>query len=244
MQLDVAARRLTRPLAIGRSLYAVGHGIAQHVHERVGEALQDHPVEFGIGASDGEHDVLARRSRQVADHSGQRPGDRRERKRPHLDRGVLQLAERARARAERIGDALRQVRLVSESVRQPTPILHGLADDIEQVIDLGRCDTHRALLWDQAGFYRDGLADILARAPRSGRGRDLPVARFGVLQRRQAGGKLSEQEVNGRVISVDARAYGAGSLQQRIEQARRERAHVTYDGEDVLHGVSERGHVF
>jgi hypothetical protein len=240
-QLDAAARRLARPLAISRSLNAVRHGVAQQMHERVGEALQDHPVEFGISARHGEPDVLACRTRQVADRSGQRPGDRRERQRPHLDRGVLQLVKRARARAERIGDALRQLRPCSERVRQPAPILHGLADDIEQMIDLCWRDTHRPLLRDGAGLAAGGPADSLGWDGWTCHGRDRPRGRFGFFQRRQAGGKFSEQDVNGHVISVDARAHDAGGVQQRIKHARRERARVTDDGEDVLDSMSDRG---
>ena len=85
-------------------------GISQQVHQRLGQALQDHPVDFRLGARDHQLDGLPVGMGQIPDRAWQRPGDHRERERPHPDRRVLQFVEHAVAGAEHIGDLLGYLR--------------------------------------------------------------------------------------------------------------------------------------
>ena len=66
--------------------------------------FEDRAVELGLGAVDDELDLLARLDREIADGARERADDRRQRQRPHPDRGVLQAVEQAPAGVELVGD--------------------------------------------------------------------------------------------------------------------------------------------
>ena len=83
------------------------HSVPEQVPERLGQALQDHPVEFGVSATDHEIHFLARGLREVPDNARQWPRDHREGQGPHSDRGVLEVVEHALTRPERLGNVLR-----------------------------------------------------------------------------------------------------------------------------------------
>ena len=74
--------------------------------ERLGQALKDHPVQFGVGTAHQERDVLAGGTGEIADRARKRSRDHRERQSPHSDRGVLQFVEHAVPGPEGVADVL------------------------------------------------------------------------------------------------------------------------------------------
>src|SRR5262249_10144519 len=70
VEIDGAARGLALRNALVRRLDAVIDGIADHVHERLGEGVEDAFVEIGVLAGQFESDVLAALFGYVADDAG------------------------------------------------------------------------------------------------------------------------------------------------------------------------------
>ena len=139
------------------------------MHERLGQALQDHPVELGLVPADHEHDVLALGGGDVAHGAGKLRGDRGERKHAHLDRGVLQVAEEPAAQIELVGDRLVVVAaLDADHVLEPAAVENGLGHEVEQTVDLlrrhanpapvgGRRSSDRRVGFDRClGFVGEG----------------------------------------------------------------------------------------
>ena len=142
-QHDAPARRLARLESLRGRLDAVSDGVSEHVHERLGEALEDHAVELGLGALDDELDLLALGVRDVADGAGERSGDRSEGQRARLDGGVLQGAEQAVAEIELVGELLVLGRVVrGDQVAEPLTVEHRLADEVEQDVELLGRNAH------------------------------------------------------------------------------------------------------
>ena len=134
--LKAAAPGLMHPLTLGRSLDAVSHGVAEQVGERIMQALQDYPIDLGASASDGQLDFLARGEREIPNRERQPTGDRLEREGSHPDRGVLEVIEHTVTGGQHIGDILGQLRLATERMSQPPPVLYHLTYDVKQVVDL------------------------------------------------------------------------------------------------------------
>jgi hypothetical protein len=164
--LKAAAPGLMHPLTLGRSLDAVSHGVAEQVGERIMQAFQDHPIDLGASASDGQLDFLARGEREIPDRERQPAGDRLEREGSHPDRGVLEVVEHTVTGGQHIGDILRQLRLATERMSQPAPVLYHLTYDVKQVVDLLGRHPQRA-----AFGVRPGLRRIC--------GASIPVGRCG-----------------------------------------------------------------
>ena len=131
-ELHGCARRLSCCLSLARRLDSVAHGVADHVHEWLGQAFQNDSVELGVVPADQELDVLALGGRDVADGAGKRRGDRRERHHAHLDRSVLQLAEQPATQVELVGDRLVvAAAILADHVLEPAAVQNGLGDEIE-----------------------------------------------------------------------------------------------------------------
>ena len=117
----------------------MAHGVANHVDQRLGQALQNDSVELGVVPADQELDVLSLGRRDVADGAGKRCRNRRERHHAHLDRGVLQLAEQPAAQVELIGDGLAgAAAIVADHVLEPAAVENGLGNEVEKAVDLLR----------------------------------------------------------------------------------------------------------
>ena len=77
----------------------------------------------------------------------------RDRQHPHLDRGVLQLAERAgrRDRARRRPTRRRPMRSSPITCSSRRPVQNGLGDEVEQTVDLLRRHANRAPVGSSGG---------------------------------------------------------------------------------------------
>ena len=239
--------RLPGRTPLRRRLDAVGDGIAQHVHERLREPFEDHAVEFRLRPLDDEIDLLALGVRAVANGARERPGDRSERQRAGLERGVLQGVEQAVAEIELVREIL-SLRGVArgDHVAQPLAVEHRLADQAEQDVELLGRDAHRAAA--RALALRCRISPVCGgRSLGGGPGRRLPfdesqwrcfrhglrLARAGGVARgRGLGGELRDEGDCGlgvHRVAVDERADGIARAQQRIGEhraaARRSGAH-------------------
>ena len=173
--LKAAAPGLMHPLTLGRSLDAVSHGVAEQVGQWIMQALQDHPIDLSVGASDGQLDFLARGEREIPDRERQPAGDRLEREGSHPDRGVLEVVEHTVTGGQHIGGILGQLRLATERMSQPPPVLYHLTYDVKQVVDLLGWHPQRAAFGVRPGPGRICGASIPAGrcgAGRGGAGRD------------------------------------------------------------------------
>ena len=143
-ELHAREGRLSCRLSLARRFDSMAHGVADHVHEWLGQAFQNASVQLGVVPADQELDVLPFGRRDVADRSGKRRCDRRERHHAHLDRGVLQLAEQPATQIELVGHRLvAAAAIVADHVLEPAPVQHGLGDEVEQTIDLLRRHADR-----------------------------------------------------------------------------------------------------
>ena len=78
-QADVAGRRLARRYARFGVFEAVIGGVADHVHERIGEPLDHRLVEFGLFAGRRQIDLLAEIARQIVDEAAETSEQRADR---------------------------------------------------------------------------------------------------------------------------------------------------------------------
>jgi len=150
-ELDGRTRRLSCRLSLGRRLDSMAHRVADHVHERLGQAFQNDSIELGAVPADQELDVLALGGRDVAHGARKRRRDRRERQHAHLDRGVLQLAEQPATQVELVGDRLvLDDAIAADHVLEPATVENGLGHEVEQAVDLLWRYANRAPVGSQA----------------------------------------------------------------------------------------------
>ena len=207
----------------------MAHGVADHVHEWLGQAFQNASVELGVVPADQELDVLPFGRRDVADRSGKRRCDRRERHHAHLDRGVLQLAEQPATQIELVGHRLvAAAAIVADHVLEPAPVQHGLGDEVEQTIDLLRRHADRTSI----GGRRCGRRF----------GDDRRVGGGASKGARQACGDVLQQTRCGLVVAGYMPTQGVCAAQQRFRKLRRELSCRARLREDVLHDVCEISH--
>ena len=88
---DRAGRRLADAQTFRRHLDAVVDRVANQVHQRIGDLLNDPLLEFGLAALDGQLDLLVEGPRQVAHGAWERLEHRRERQHRQLDDVLAQL---------------------------------------------------------------------------------------------------------------------------------------------------------
>src|SRR5579871_577900 len=155
-----------------RLLEAVIERVAHEVHERVGDLLEHRLVELGALAGQLELDLLAELARQVMHEP--RESVEREADRQHADLhdALLQLAGVARQLRQPLAQLLELagVAAIGEA-RQHRLRDHELADQVDQVVDLGGRDADRARIarrLRRAGRRRAGRRR-LARRRRRGR---------------------------------------------------------------------------
>ena len=178
--------------------------VAQHVHEHLGEALEDDAVELGLGPDDRELDLLACGERHVAHGAWERPGDRRERQRAHADRSVLQLVQQAIADVELVGDALVQARLRIKRVLQAAAMGDRLAHQVEQPVELVGGDADRPTWLLQ--HILDGVGQLRDVVETENPGRPLQRVR------------VAEQQVDRLAAVGDTALTGEQHRHHRVEQ--------------------------
>ena len=96
--------RLARRDALGGRLDAVIDRVAQQVHERIGEPVEDRAVELELGAAQLHLDPHARALGDVARRARQRLEDAQQRRGAQLERAALQLADHAVHAVEALGE--------------------------------------------------------------------------------------------------------------------------------------------
>ena len=214
--------------------------VAQHVHEHLGQALEDDAVELGLGPDDRQLDLLACGDRHVAHGARERPGDRRERQRAHADRSVLQLVQQAIADIELVGDALVQARLRVERVLQAAAMGDRLAHQVEQPVELVGRDADRPtrLRWQRDGCGRRRGVAAGRRLARSGVGVD---GREGVATDERGAAMLQLAQQIGLALGVPLHvgAQHVHGTQQRLGDLGREDAGPTRLLQHVLDGVGQ-----
>ena len=163
-----AQRRLGRLAGGGaalRRLDAVVDAVADHVHQRVVDVLDDLAIELGLLALQHQLDVLAGLLAQVADQAGHLLEDLPDRHHAHRHRVALQVAGDAlqlgHAAAEALVDRLGEGRVGGEDRLGDDQ----LADHVDQVVQFAGVDLDRALRLDATRRRRGG------RTGGSGRGR-------------------------------------------------------------------------
>ena len=209
-----------------RRLDPVADRVAEQVDERLGEAFEDRAVELGLGAHHDELDLLAGLGGEVAHRARQRRDDRGERQRAHPDRRALEVVEQALAAVELVGDdAVAAVAVRAELVLEPAAVQDGLADEIEQRVDL-------------LGGHADRAALGRGRR-RCGRRRPAGAARRPIRCRAPGGGELRDQRGVRLALARDVAAQRVGGAQQGIDVLGGQRAVLAGVGEQVLHDVRE-----
>ena len=230
-ELDSRARRLPCCLSLARRLDSVANGVADHVHERLGQALQNDSVELGVVPADQELDILPLGRGDVADSAGKRRGDRRERHHAHLDRGILQLAEQPATQVELVGHCLvAAAAIVADHVLEPAAVEHGLGHEVEQAINLLRRHADRT--------------SIGGRRCRRRLGDDRRVGGNSSEGARQACGEVLEQTRRCLVVAAHVPAQGVCAAQQRFRELRRELSCRARLREDILHHMREISYRF
>ena len=123
--------------------------VADHVHQRIDELLDDQLVELGVGAAQLEPHVLAEVDAQAAHDARDLLEDLRERDHAHVEHGRLELAQLAVERLvhlrEVAADARRR-RVGAEPRHQladRAALDHELADQVHQLVELVDVDAHR-----------------------------------------------------------------------------------------------------
>ena len=191
-QAHRAVRRLAGAGALGRRLDAVVDAVAQQVDDRVVEPVDDVLVQLGVIRRSVDHlDVAADIVREVADQAAELAEGRADRHHAHAQAVVAQLGGQA---LDRLGDA-DQLRVGPQRGQQRQARLHRdqLADEVDQLVELGRADAQRG----------HPLARLLQRGRRDGGALVVLLLRRGVRRRRARGG--------GRGRRARARCATAGS---------------------------------
>ena len=103
---SVAGLGLAGREALVRRLEAVVERVADEVHERVAERVDDGAVELGVLAGEHQLDLLAELRGEVADEPREAQEDRLDRDHPHLHHHRLQRLRAARQVLHRLAEAL------------------------------------------------------------------------------------------------------------------------------------------
>ena len=201
--------RLARARARLGRLDRVVDRVADEVHERVGEVLDDELVELDVAAGHLEVDLLPHLAGDLPDHPRELVEDLLERDHPDLEDALLQLREpplEGAVRVEQLGGergvpALRLDPLGDRLQRRLHE--HELADDLHEPVELADVDAHR--LRDRAQrrrFVRGRL-----RRGREARGRGPLRAR----RPRRAGERRPTAAGSPRAAGPPARGRRAGA---------------------------------
>ena len=226
VELDRRSSRLARAPALVRGLDTVADRVAQEMDERLGEALEDDAVELGALPAHDELDLLAQRGGDVANRARQASGDRRDRQCPHLDRCVLQLVDEPLAVIELVGDVLaRRYAVAAEHVLETPPVQDGLADEVEESVDLLRRDANAAPFSD-GGDDVDSVRDLAWECRRhDGRAVGGPcTSRAELLQ--QAGRRARFRPAMCRRSASAARSSGSDEPQRKLSRFANALEHV------------------
>ena len=157
--------------------------VADHVHERVAELLDDELVEDGLGAADDEADLLVEVAGELADDAGQLVEDLADRDHADVEDALLQERELA----GHVADLDREfARDVGAAVELAQGLEHAgevvldeaeLADEVHQEIEAAEVDADGLAEAAQALLGAGGLARGLVGAGLAdGQGRRLAAA--------------------------------------------------------------------
>ncbi len=132
-----------------RWLDAVIDGVADHVHQRIAELLDDELVDLGLGAGDDEVHLLAVLARDLPHDARQLVERLAERHHAHLEDAALHLREVALEGPMEPSELDRQLaRLVARPRARSVSLRHRglhdreLADDGHQAVELADVDAH------------------------------------------------------------------------------------------------------
>ena len=144
---------------------AVVEGVAQHVHQRIVQAVHHHAVDFGLGAFDGQLDVLAQVFGQLAHQAREFLEQAAHRLHAGCERRALQLGRVARGALQGLAQGRDQHRGLAfelellqalEQHRGLVGGLHRFAGHFEQRIELDGVDTDAFVL----GRGDDGILAV------------------------------------------------------------------------------------
>src|SRR5436309_794186 len=137
-QHDFAFGRLAAPPPLGRRLDAVVHGVAQQVHERIAQLVQDRPVELDLLALDPERHLLAELARHVA-HQPRKPVEHLpHRRHARLENLRLQVGREAR---DLDGDVVdRRIAPLGRELTQSPPHRDQLTDQHHETVQPPQVD--------------------------------------------------------------------------------------------------------
>ena len=172
------------------------------------------------------------RGGDVANRAREASGDRRERQCPHLDRCVLQLVEQPLAEIELVGDVLaRRCAVAAEHVLETPLVQDGLADEVEESVDLLRRNANAAPFSD-GGDDVDSVRDLAWECRRL---MDAPS-----VERARVAPSSSSRPGVGSLSPGDVQAQRVGRTQQRVCEPQRELSRFANALEHVLDRVRER----
>src|ERR1700733_174410 len=109
----------------------------------VGQTVEQSPVHLCLGTADMKLDLLPLGPGKVAHRPWEATGDRTERKHPHLECGILELAEQALLVVDLLLQGFVRVeRSGADHMLESVVLDHRFARDIQQSVDLLRCQAY------------------------------------------------------------------------------------------------------